>query len=1382
MKLKKRLAALLAAVMLIAAFGPATAFAGGSMEWYSNGWWYRYYLCGSIDLMYYDGSARNLTIPDKIGSVPVNGFYQYPADTTKPIIRGPNVETITFQLPVTELPPYFAEYCSNLVRVTLPDILVSIGSRAFSECTRLTAVELPASLQIIDEYAFFDCHALSAVDLPDSLQTIGNCAFYDCNALSSVKLPAALRSLGTGAFKACEQLGTVTIEEGVQRINDSAFSNCTALSSIDLPDSVVFLGQQAFSECTGLITAELPEGLQGIAASLFYGCSSLTTCEIPASVRLIHRYAFYGCEALKSVSLPAGLTTLEDYAFSESGLTSVYIPGGVSNIGAYAFYLCKALKNVTVGYGVRTIGESIISPEKKGYTFCNCNRDLTVTLPASVIGVCRNSFFSSNSSNSIKKYFNGEKRLLDRIAFESETDKNGFRYRVPLRFETEHGEAPAAVSPYVGETITLPTLTEKGYDFLGWWRSSDNYHFYDGAPYTVGAEPDMFSAAWMPHENLVTFVTEKGNTPTAQIVTSGNRAAAPAGQTAGDEYLVGWYTTPDFSGEPYDFSEPVLESITLYAKWTSAPLIDVNFTGAANGNAVAFCDRNDFDVIYASFTGSGSARVPADAVMTVTAGSGAKYSGSIVSEIPLNDDKVEVRTVNIVNGTERYTPDYGSRTTVNIAFTAAPQVVVNAVGDNGLNTDGLWTLTDGYDPPHNLTNGSPVTVSDDAGIADPRNDLTLTLAVPEGYGCDGTIFNGSEVIDVSEGKTTYYFTPLGVVTLNLHYYKKADYVTLTFNCGRDSRFFTQKYPKGANAPVSFTVPDCPYTFSTAAFNRWQSAAGDCVPGETVTIPQTDTVYTAVWDAAYTLSLRDPSTGETEKIMVLEKDGYTVTLPECPYYNSGYAFVGWNTKANGSGTDYQPGDVMTLTKSTSLYARWSEAYRVRLYANYEDSVISYYVQWIPQGNSAPLVKIFERDGYMLTGWSDVPDGSGTFYAPGAAITPERDTALYAQWHAHDYQFDSFVWAADNTTAQVKLVCADDETHVSYVDAEMTAFTHEASCEADAFTVYEAIYGGNSETRTVTAAGSALGHDYGTPEWNWTAEYTETGEGTAREVSAVMEQLCSRCGETCSWNAAVACEETVQPTADQPGEMTYTATVVIDGVTYTNVHTEEIPALGLPAHEAAQALIDAIGEVTYTPDCKAAIDMARALYDSLTAEEKSLVTNLAVLEAAEQAYAALTPDDPILVKAPGSSVVIDEGTGFLYGLPDGDTAALTDLLASGLVEITGGAGYLTYEYAADANVVGTGTKVCLYRSDGVLMNTYTIVVFGDVDGDGRHDGTDAYYVSLLTNALVPDSALTDAQLMAADCNHDGAINSADAALLEQCGLMLANVDQTVPSEEL
>ncbi|MBQ7548872.1 MAG: hypothetical protein IJT03_04110 [Clostridia bacterium] len=38
------------------------------------------------------------------------------------------------------------------------------------------------------------------------------------------------------------------------------------------------------------------------------------------------------------------------------------------------------------------------------------------------------------------------------------------------------------------------------------------------------------------------------------------------------------------------------------------------------------------------------------------------------------------------------------------------------------------------------------------------------------------------------------------------------------------------------------------------------------------------------------------------------------------------------------------------------------------------------------------------------------------------------------------------------------------------------------------------------------------------------------------------------------------------------------------------------------------------------------------------------------------------------------------------------------------------------------------------------------------------------------------------MAADCNHDGVIDDLDTAILEQAGVLLANVDQTKSQEEL
>ena len=60
---------------------------------------------------------------------------------------------------------------------------------------------------------------------------------------------------------------------------------------------------------------------------------------------------------------------------------------------------------------------------------------------------------------------------------------------------------------------------------------------------------------------------------------------------------------------------------------------------------------------------------------------------------------------------------------------------------------------------------------------------------------------------------------------------------------------------------------------------------------------------------------------------------------------------------------------------------------------------------------------------------------------------------------------------------------------------------------------------------------------------------------------------------------------------------------------------------PAYETVMNLIDAIGTVELTAECKAKIDAARAAYNALSAADKDLVTNIATLTQAETDYAAL-----------------------------------------------------------------------------------------------------------------------------------------------------------------
>ena len=72
--------------------------------------------------------------------------------------------------------------------------------------------------------------------------------------------------------------------------------------------------------------------------------------------------------------------------------------------------------------------------------------------------------------------------------------------------------------------------------------------------------------------------------------------------------------------------------------------------------------------------------------------------------------------------------------------------------------------------------------------------------------------------------------------------------------------------------------------------------------------------------------------------------------------------------------------------------------------------------------------------------------------------------------------------------------------------------------------------------------------------------------------------------------------------------------------------------IPPYEAAIKLINAIGTVELTAECKAKIDAARTAYDALSDGDKGQVTNIATLTQAEAAYTALNQAeaDPVIAK--------------------------------------------------------------------------------------------------------------------------------------------------------
>ncbi len=111
---------------------------------------------------------------------------------------------------------------------------------------------------------------------------------------------------------------------------------------------------------------------------------------------------------------------------------------------------------------------------------------------------------------------------------------------------------------------------------------------------------------------------------------------------------------------------------------------------------------------------------------------------------------------------------------------------------------------------------------------------------------------------------------------------------------------------------------------------------------------------------------------------------------------GYVFAGWNTQADGSGTDYQEGQEICLTENLWLYAKWEEAKR-------EVTVTFFYnggsggKEWerVVYGASVCLPDAV-REGYAFLGWHEDKACTVLAGAAGDSIRPERDMGLYAGW--------------------------------------------------------------------------------------------------------------------------------------------------------------------------------------------------------------------------------------------------------------------------------------------------------------------------------------------------------------------------------------------------
>lgn len=288
--------------------------------------------------------------------------------------------------------------------------------------------------------------------------------------------------------------------------------------------------------------------------------------------------------------------------------------------------------------------------------------------------------------------------------------------------------------------------------------------------------------------------------------------------------------------------------------------------------------------------------------------------------------------------------------------------------------------------------------------------LTLSSTKPTrtGYIFKGWATSASGSVAYASGAS---YTANAAVTLYAVWQKITYTVKYNANGGTGAPS-NQTKTYGVNLTLSSTKPtrasyaDENGSTVSYTFKGWATSASSSTvaykAGATYTANAGITLY-AVWATTTTVLTYDIvyETGDGTEVAVQEKTkGTAITLRTTVPTRNGFTFSKWNTKSDGSGTNYNAGATYSTDADLTLYAIWTPwTHTVKFNINGgSGSVPSDFTKTggvdvvIPE--TAPV-----KNGYVCLSWSTNADGSGDIYYVGEVYENEKNggtVTLYAKW--------------------------------------------------------------------------------------------------------------------------------------------------------------------------------------------------------------------------------------------------------------------------------------------------------------------------------------------------------------------------------------------------
>jgi uncharacterized repeat protein (TIGR02543 family) len=546
-----------------------------------------------------------------------------------------------------------------------------------------------------------------------------------------------------------------------------------------------------------------------------------------------------------------------------------------------------------------------------------------------------------------------------------------------------------STTPSISTFPTVGTMVKTGYTFAGWSTTTSGTAL--STPYSTTSEVPLY-ARWTANTYTIVYDTSTVTSgPMADTsFTAGTAFSLRTNAFARTGYTFkNWNTVANGSGTTYTNSQSITlyDGLTLYPQWTlAAPGVPTVSVSAGN---------TEVTVTPTAAAASGTT-VGATTSMLVTAytNAGAALSPAKTCTV------VSPATSCVITGLTNGTAYKFAATATNATSTSASSAQVSGTPVGVIVTFDA-TTNSGALPQFSVTN-TQVT----------SQVATLTTSSPHGFtvgtkvvvACSDTRFAGTFVITAVPSATTFSY-PLSYVNLA--------FTTVT---GTATLASTATYDKGSPLTLP-TATKVGYTFSgwyTTASNS--PSVGTLIGGAGASYSPANaiTLYARFTGIIYTISYNGngngagtvPATGSFET----GGTAYAILGGTNSPTKVGYTFAGWNTLANGTGTDYAVNASYSTNANLSLFAKWTPASRTVTYALDGGTSSSSTAQLTGKvvGNTVtlPASSTMTKTGYSFAGWSD---GTST-YAGGATWTvPASDSnfTLTALWNTQTftYSYDS-----------------------------------------------------------------------------------------------------------------------------------------------------------------------------------------------------------------------------------------------------------------------------------------------------------------------------------------------------------------------------------------